>query len=184
MNWVEAIVSNLRDLLTFVSPLRVINVYERGVVLRLGKIHRVMEPGLNWLIPFNVDVVSEIVVVEETMDLMVQSITTKDDVSVTFSINLVFCVVDPMLYHTAVTDFNRSAEGYARIHLSQRARDKTWPELLADQRKLEASLEGTLSTRLAKWGATVVSVGFTDLTRARPFRLFADPASAQKGLFG
>jgi len=96
----------------------------------------------------------------------------------------VYTVADPMLYHTAVADFDKSVEGYARIHLSQRARDRTWKELLADQKKLEASLEGTLTTRLAKWGADVVSVGFTDLTRAKVFRMFSDPASAQRGLFG
>ena len=184
MNWIDAIITNLMELVSFFAFFRIIKVYERGVVLRLGIPHRVMNPGFNWLVPFKVESVEEVIVVEQTMDLMVQSITTKDDVSATFSVNLVWYVTDPTLYHTAVTDFERSAEGYARIHLSQRARDKTWTELLADQKQLERSLEGTLSTRLAKWGAAVVSLGFTDLTRARPFRLFADPASAQKGMFG
>jgi len=184
MNWIQALVENFERLLAWTMPFRVIKVYERGVVLRLGKPDRVLDPGWRWILPFNIDVVTEIVVVERTMDLMVQSITTTDDVSVTFSVNMVYSVSDPMAHHTAVADFERSAEGYARIHLSQRARDKTWAELLADQKKLESSLEGTLSTRLARWGAEVVSVGFTDMTRAKPFRLFSDPASAQKGLLG
>ena len=181
MSWIEALVTNLKELVSFLAPFRVIQSYERGVVMRLGMPHRVMEPGFRWLWPFNIERVTEINVVEQTMDLMVQSITTSDDVSATFSVNLVYCVSDPIAHHTAVSDFERSAEAYARIHLSQRARDKTWKELLADQKKLESSLEGTLSTRLAKWGAEVVSVGFTDLTRAKPIRLFSEPA---KSLFG
>ena len=180
MTWIDAIIANLKELLLWFAPFRIIKVYERGVVLRWGIPHRVMAPGFNLMIPFRVEHVEEVIVVEQTMDLMVQSITTTDDVSVTLSVNVVYCVTDPTLYHTAVSDFERSAEGYARIHLSQRARDKTWKELLADQKKLETSLEGTLSTRLAKWGAEVVSLGFTDLTRAKPFRMFTDPASAQK----
>lgn len=182
MSWIDALVSNLKELVAFLAPFRVIKVYERGVVLRLGVPHRVLEPGWNWILPFRIEHVEEIVVVEQTMDLMPQSITTKDDASVTFSVNLVYRVTDPVAYHTVVTDFDRSAEAYARIHLSQRARDKTWRELLEDQKKLESSLEGTLSTRLAKWGADVVSVGFTDLTKAKTFRVFADPS--QKGLLG
>ena len=182
MSWVDAIIANIRELLAFVLPFSVIKVYERGVVMRLGEPHRTQAPGFRWHWPCGVEDVVRVVVVEETMDLMPQSVTTKDDVAVTFSANLVFFVTDPVLYHTAVTDFNRSVEGYARIHLSQRARDWTWDELIVNQRKLESSLERTLSTRLAKWGAEVVSVGFTDLTRARAFRHFTDPASAVKGL--
>lgn len=175
MSWIEALVTNIKELFLFLAPFRVIRVYERGVVLRWGIPHRVMEPGWNWRWPCNVEEVTEIPVVEQTMDLMVQSVTTTDDVSVTFSVNIVYCVSDPTLHHTAVQDFARSAEGYARLHLAKRVRDKTWRELLNDQKALETSLEGTLSTRLKPWGAEVVAVGFTDLTRARPFRLFQDP---------
>ena len=184
MSWVDALVTHFKELVLWLAPFRIIKIYERGVVLRFGIPHRVMSPGWNWMWPLKVEAVEEVIVVEQTMDLMVQSITTTDDVSVTLSVNVVYRVEDATLYHTAVSDFERSAEGYARIHLAQRARERTWKELLSDQRKLESSLEGTLSTRLAKWGAAVVSVGFTDLTRARPYRLFADPASAQRSLLG
>lgn len=175
MSWIEALVANIKELFAFLAPFRIIKIYERGVVLRFGIPHRVMAPGWNWLWPFKIEDVAEVVVVEQTMDLMVQSVTTTDDVSATFSVNLVYCVSDPVAYHTAVTDFDRSAEGYARLHLAKRVRDKTWRELLDDQKALEASLKGTLSTRLKPWGAEVVDVGFTDLTRAKPFRLFQDP---------
>lgn len=175
MSWIEALVTNIKELFAFLAPFRIIKIYERGVVLRFGIPHRVMEPGWNWLWPFKIEDVAEVVVVEQTMDLMVQSVTTTDDVSATFSVNLVYCVSDPVAYHTAVTDFDRSAEGYARLHLAKRVRDKTWRDLLDDQKALEASLKGTLSTRLKPWGAEVVDVGFTDLTRAKPFRLFQDP---------
>jgi len=175
LSWIEALVANIKELFAFLAPFRIIKIYERGVVLRFGIPHRVMEPGWNWLWPFKIEDVAEVVVVEQTMDLMVQSVTTTDDVSATFSVNLVYCVSDPVAYHTAVTDFDRSAEGYARLHLAKRVRDKTWRDLLDDQKALEASLKGTLSTRLKPWGAEVVDVGFTDLTRAKPFRLFQDP---------
>lgn len=182
MSWIDALVTNFKELLAWCLPFRVIKVYERGVVMRWGIPHRVMEEGFRWRIPFGVEEVVEIVVVEQTMDLIIQSITTKDDVSVSLSVNFVYCVTDPVKYHTAVTDFERSAEGYARIHLSQRARERTWADLLADQRKLERSLEGTLTTCLGGWGAEVVRLGFTDLTRARAFRLFADSGTQQRGL--
>lgn len=174
MSWVDALVANAKELLDWVLPCNVIRVYERGVVMRWGVPHRVQEPGFRWHWSCGIEAVERVTVVEQTMDLIVQSITTKDDVSVTISANFVYSVSDPVAYHTAVTDFDRSAEGYARIHLSQRARTMTWPELLANQKSLESSLEGTLTTRLKAWGAEVQRLGFTDLTRARPYRIFAD----------
>ena len=174
MSWVDALVANAKELLAWILPFSVIRVYERGVVLRWGIPHRVQEAGFRWHYSFGIEEVERVVVVEQTMDLVVQSITTKDDVSVTLSVNFVYSVSDATAYHTAVTDFDRSAEGYARIHLSQRARELTWAELLEGQRKLEASLEGTLTTRLKAWGADVQRLGFTDLTRARAYRLFTD----------
>lgn len=184
MTWIDALATYIKELVEFLSPLRVVKAYERGVVFRFGIPVRVMDPGLRLLWPFKVEDVTMVNVAEETLDMMVQSVVTADDVAVTFSANLVFRVVDPVLYLCAVEDFNRSAEGYARIHLAQRARKKSWPELLADQRQLEQSIEGTMSTRLSKWGAEVVSFGFTDLTKARPFRLFSDPLSTQRSMFG
>ena len=182
MNWVDAIISNIKELAGFFAFFKVMRVYERGVVFRWGVPHRVLPPGFNWIVPFRIEQVEEVTVSEETMDLMVQSITTTDDVSVTFSVNIVFYVTDPILYYTKVNDFNRSAEGHARIHLAQRARALTWAELLSQQKALETSLSGTLTTRLKGWGAEVITVGFTDLTKARTFRFFSDPAAAMKAV--
>ena len=170
----DALIANAKELLAWLLPFSVIRIYERGVVLRWGIPNRVQEPGFRLHWSCGVEEVERVCVVEQTMDLVVQSITTSDDVSVTISANFVYAVVDPVAYHTAVTDFDRSAEGYARIHLSQRAREMTWAELLANQKKLESSLEGTLTTRLKAWGAEVQRLGFTDLTRAGAHRLFTD----------
>ena len=174
MTWIDAIIQNLLAIVEILSPVRIIMAYERGVVFRLGVPHRVMEAGLHWMIPCKVEILHRVTISEETCDLLVQSITTADDIPVTFSVNLVFRVVEPTLYLVAVYDFNKSIEAFARQHLNARARMRTWEQLRTEQKELERSLEGTLSTRLQKWGAAIVSVGFTDCSRAKAFRLFGE----------
>ena len=39
-------------------PLEIIEAYNRGVVLRFGRYHRTLEPGLHWKWPVAEDVVS------------------------------------------------------------------------------------------------------------------------------
>jgi hypothetical protein len=69
-------------------------------------------------------------------------------------------------------------EGLAMVHLAQKVRDYTWPELVAHQKDLERSLKNTLTTRVKKWGVEIVEVGLTDLVRSRSYRLFGDPFKA------
>ena len=70
----------------------VIDEFEQGVILRLGKYHRVVGPhdgwrttGLHFTIPFNVDNVLVDNVVPRTVNLGEQGLTTLDGKSITVS---------------------------------------------------------------------------------------------------
>lgn len=175
MTWLDVLFAHLRELVDFLRPFRVLRDYERGVVFRLGLYHRTMGPGWRWMIPLGVEDTEVIDCREETRNLNSQSATTADGETVTFGVNLVYRVVDPQKYQCEVFEFDDSLCAYAMIHLSRRIRDLTLADLIDGQSKLERSLEGTLSTRLQKWGAEIVSAGFTDLVRTRQYRLFGDP---------
>lgn len=138
----------------------------RVIVCELG-------PGMHRLIPW-VETLNEESVVSKTYELPIQNITTKDDKSVTFAVNVTLHIHDVRANVLDVHDFEDSMHGTARIHLAQRTRDMTWRELLDNQKDLEKSLQGTLTTRLRKWGATVTDVGFTDLSHTRPYRIYGD----------
>jgi regulator of protease activity HflC (stomatin/prohibitin superfamily) len=56
--------------------LAVVRVYERGVILRLGKFRRQAGPGLHWLLPFGIDEVLTDNVVKRTLHLASQTLTT------------------------------------------------------------------------------------------------------------
>jgi len=176
MSWVDALIQNFQALLAFLSPLRVLRIYQQGVVFRLGHVVRVVGVGPHLMWPLKIEEMVIVEVAEETHNLLSQSVTTADDIGVTFSVNLVFKIVDPEAYLTAVYDFDDSIKCLSMTHLAARARERTWSQLhtAADQKWLEKSLTDTLTTRLTKWGAEIVSVGFTDMVRTRALRLFGD----------
>lgn len=175
MSWVEALVQNLLAILAFVQPFRVMRPYQRAVVFRFGHYSRTMDEGFHWMWPCRIEEIEIVHVAEETKNLVSQSITTADGVAVTFSVNIVFRVVDAQKYVCNVHDFDESLATYAMTHLAKRVRERDWDALLTGQKELERSLEGTLSTRVEKWGAEIVSVGITDLVKSRQFRFFGDP---------
>lgn len=178
--WLQVLVENFLAVLKFFLPFSVHRVYQRGVVFRWGLVHRIQQPGLRWHWPCKIEQVDKVYVAQETQTLMVQSATTKDDVAVAFSMNLVFRIVDPEKYITEVFDFAKSLDAYSMTHLFSRVRKLTYAELIdaAEQKKLEDSLTATLSTRLKVWGAEIDHVGFTDLVRAKAFRVFSGDGSA------
>lgn len=173
MSWIEAIFSRIGQL----WPWRKIQPWQRGVRMTFvpwkGVRVRVMAPGIVRAVPFFDDV--EIRDVQEDTDnLLTQSVTTKDDVSVTFSANFAYQIEDVEAAVLNVREFSSSLRDVGMMHLSERIRELTWDELRNGQKELERSLKGTLETRAKRWGVSISRVGITDLVKARQFRHFGE----------
>ena len=68
-------------LLIVLPGIRIINQYERGVVLRLGKYSRTLEPGFRVIIPY-IDKMTKVDVRTTPMDVPKQEVITRDNVTV------------------------------------------------------------------------------------------------------
>lgn len=165
---VEIILNNLASLLPFL----IVRSYQRGVRWKLGRNPKELLPGLRWKLWFYHQV-ELFDVPDEVLDLPVQSVVTKDEKLVCFSVNIGFRIVDVVSHACNVHDFLDSTAGIAMTHLAKRVREKTLSELVSDLKDLEKSLEGTLTTRMKHWGTEVFSVGFTNFAEVpRQMRIF------------
>lgn len=173
MSWVEAILSRLADL----WPFSRVQPWQRGVratfVPFKGVRVTVLEPGIArhlwWFDSLTIRDVQA-----DSYNLPTQSVTTADDVAVSFSANFVYEIADVRASVFNVREFASTLQDLTMIHLSERVRDMTWDELRAGQKKLEKSIEGTLTTRARDWGVTITRFGITDLVKARQFRHFGE----------
>ncbi len=64
-----------------IPGIRIINQYERGVVLRLGRYSRTLDPGFRVIIPY-IDKMHKIDIRTTPMDIPKQEVITKDNVTV------------------------------------------------------------------------------------------------------
>ena len=64
-----------------IPGIRIVNQYERGIVLRLGKYHRTINPGLRLIVPY-IDKLTKVDVRTTPMDIPKQEVITKDNVTV------------------------------------------------------------------------------------------------------
>jgi regulator of protease activity HflC (stomatin/prohibitin superfamily) len=175
---VEHIFANIEKLL----PFQIIKEYERGVRFTLGRNPKELKPGPHWRLPM-IHFILAYDVVDEVMNLPTQSVITKDNKPVCFSVNIAFRIADVVQHACNVQDFNESTAGAAMTHLSKRVRESTLEELEKPEglKKLEDSLRGTLTTKMKRWGTEVIDVGFTDFVPVpRALRLFMDTNKGDK----
>jgi len=95
-------------LVTLFKSVRVINQFEKGVVLRLGKFKSVAEPGLNLILPY-IESLITVDVREKVIQVEPQEVITKDNVTVTVDAVIYFKVIDPVKAEFEVEDFNMAA---------------------------------------------------------------------------
>lgn len=149
------------DLFNAISPLYVIMSYQNGVRWTFGRKPKALGPGVHLKL-WPVHEIELVSMVDDYMELPLQSVTTKDKKPITFSVGIGYRIVDAVKHYCEVTEFKEATAGIAMMHLAERVREQTEEELTADLKSLERSLSGTLTTRLKDWGTVVFRVGFVD----------------------
>ena len=149
-------------------PFAIVNAWEKGAVLRLGKLHRVTGPGLVWKIPFAEDVIQH-TAVTTTMRLPPQTLTTKDGKAVVVAAVVKYNVADVEKYTTQIWDQHDALADVTMGEIRGAVRDSTFEELLAEPP--EKPIATAVRRKISKYGIELEAVTFTDLAAVRSFRL-------------
>jgi len=140
------------------STVRIVKEYERGVLLRLGRLKALMGPGFNLVIPFGVDTVRKVDLRTLTIDVPKQEIITKDNVPALVDAVVYFNVFDPILAVTKVFDYVKSTSLLAQTILRSVLGGHDLDELLAKRNELNAVLKDLLDVATDPWGIKVTAV--------------------------
>lgn len=136
---------------------RIINQFEKGVVLRVGKFSSVAEPGLVFIIPF-LDSLIKVDMREKVINVEPQKVITKDNVSVVVDAVIYYKVVDPVKAEFEVQDFNLAATTLAQTNLRNLIGDKTLDETLTARDIINTNLRDVLDEATHGWGVKVTRV--------------------------
>src|SRR3989339_624321 len=101
-----------------ISGIRVVDQYERGIVLTLGKFSRITNPGLTWI--FSLLEIQRMLKVDiriKTVDIPQQEVITKDNVTVGINAVVYFKVIDPSKAILEVENYVRATSNYAQSAL-------------------------------------------------------------------
>jgi len=145
-------------ILYFLSSIKVLAEYERGVIFRLGRVlARPKGPGLIFVFR-PIDRMVRISLRLETLDVPPQDIVTRDNVTVKFNAVVFFRVIDPMKAVLEVANFLYTTSQLAQTTLRSILGEVELDELLSHREKLNMRLQSVLDQDTDPWGIKVSKV--------------------------
>ena len=160
---------------------KILDQFQRGVVLTLGKFTGIREPGLTILIPF-VQTMRRADMRVKVMPIPSQDVITSDNVSVKVSAVAFFKIVDPRMALLDVEDYLSAIAQLAPIALRANIGKHMLDELLSKQDVLNQALSVGLDERTQSWGIHIINVEIRTVDLAQTMiRAMAQEAEAERG---
>lgn len=164
----------------FISGLRVVNQYERGVIFVLGRLIGAKGPGLFWVPPL-ISRMRKIDLRTVTVELPPQEGVTRDNVTVGVSAVLYFYIVDPNDAVNNVLDYYRATVQIAQTTLRSVIGQSLLDQVLSNREEINRGVQATIDQRTERWGLKVTAVEIKDVQLpATMQRAMAKQAEAER----
>jgi regulator of protease activity HflC (stomatin/prohibitin superfamily) len=145
-------------LIWFWNSIYIIKEWERGVVLRLGRLMPVAKGAGLRLVMYPIETLTRINLRIETLDVPPQDIITRDNVSVKVNAVCYFRVVDANLALSQVQNYGYATSQLAQTTIRSVVGQFELDEILSQRDKVNAKLQIILDTDTESWGIKVTKV--------------------------
>ncbi|MCX5704455.1 MAG: slipin family protein [Candidatus Omnitrophica bacterium] len=137
--------------------IRIVSQWQIGVVFRLGKLVRQINPGFNIIIPV-IEYVSFVDMRIRTMDVIPQEIMTKDSVPVKIDAVVYYKIFDAPKSIIAVENFGMASTLLAQSKLRDVLGKYDLDTLLSNKDQIGKEVLVALQGPTDEWGITIISV--------------------------
>jgi regulator of protease activity HflC (stomatin/prohibitin superfamily) len=160
-------------LLVLARTVRIVPQARAGVVERLGRFNRVLDPGLSILVPF-VDRLRPLIDLrEQVVSFPPQPVITEDNLTVNIDSVIYYQVTDPKAASYEIADYIAAIEQLVVTTLRNVIGGMTLEDTLTSRDKISAALRIVLDEATGRWG---IRVNRVELKAVDP------PASIQEAM--
>jgi regulator of protease activity HflC (stomatin/prohibitin superfamily) len=159
-------------LVTFIHeilPFKIVDQWEAGVHLRIGRFHRVVSPGLNWKVPF-FDKIWVTPIITQTVNLSPQTLTTADERSIVLTSIVRYHVFNVQSFLLNVMHANDVLVDMTQGIIRDIVETTNWNDLV----DLTDIVTPAVNDEVIKWGIKVEAVKFPDLGEIKTYRIITD----------
>jgi regulator of protease activity HflC (stomatin/prohibitin superfamily) len=138
--------------------------YERAVVYRFGKLHRVVDPGWRVMIPI-IDKFVRYDLRTEAVDIPPQEVITKDAVNLLIDAVVYIKVIDPVKAEIRVEqDYRKAVEEYVKGRIRNVVGSLELKELYAKISDINIEIRDEVRKMTADWGVDIVDTELIDVS--------------------
>ena len=139
------------------SGIKVVNQYQRGVVLTLGKFSGVREPGLRIVLPV-IQTMTLVDIRSTPIDVPKQEVITRDNVTVGVDAVVYFRVVNAPKAVLETTNYIYATSQFAQAALRDVTGNVDMDDLLAKREEISQQIKEIVDAETDKWGIDVENV--------------------------
>jgi regulator of protease activity HflC (stomatin/prohibitin superfamily) len=147
----------------FMFWMKIASQWEKAVILRLGRFHKLAGPGLFFLVPFVDTLANWIDHRVMVTPFSAEKTLTKDTVPVDVDAVLFWVVWDAEKAALEVADYKAAIAWAAQTALREIIGQSVLADILVGRAKMDADLQKIIDERTTPWGITVQSVEIRDV---------------------
>lgn len=147
----------------------------KGIVLRLGKFHHAIKPGVVWKIPY-IDELQLVMSIITTMGLPTQSLTTLDGKPIVIGCIVKFQVINPKPYLLKIYDSIDVLQDTTMGAVAQVIGDTNYCNL----HEIREVVERIVKRETKGYGFKIHKITFTDLGPIKTIRLMQDNSGSSE----
>jgi regulator of protease activity HflC (stomatin/prohibitin superfamily) len=162
------------------SGIKIINQYERGVVLTLGRFTGIRQPGLQIIIPI-IQRLIRVDIRSTPIDVPKQEIITKDNVTVGVDAVVYLRVIEASKAVLETTNYVYATSQFAQAALRDVTGNADLDELLSKREEISQKIKEIVDSETDKWGIDVENVKIQNIELPQDMkRAMAKQAEAER----
>lgn len=167
-------------LIFILAGIKVINQYERGVVLTLGRYTGLRQPGLRIVIPI-FQTIRKIDIRSTPIDVPKQEIITKDNVTVNVDAVVYFRVLDAAKAVLETVNYTYATSQFAQAALRDVTGNVELDDLLSKREEISEQMKTIIDKETDVWGIDVENVKIQNIELPQDMkRAMAKQAEAER----
>ena len=146
----------------FLSFLRQVNEYERGLLFTMGRFSRILGPGWRVVIPV-FQSFTKVDIRTKAVDLSDQEAMTKDNISVKVSAVIYYKITDAAKAVLEVENFYWAVSNLAQTTMRNVMGEADLDYLLSERDEIADRIKNLIAPQAEEWGVDVISVELKDI---------------------
>jgi len=178
MEFMLAIVVMLMVFITIFLGVRIVPQGHKFVVQRLGKYHKVLNPGLNFVIPY-LDVIAYRVLTKDiSLDIPSQEVITKDNAVIMTNAIAFISIIDPPKAVYGIDNYRIAITNLVQTSLRSIVGEMNLDDALSSRDMIKARLKESISDDVSAWGIVVKTVEIQDIKPSQTMQMAMEQQAA------